>query len=216
MSFSTLLSLPYELRQQILRLSLTQVGTLELQLPPWTGYEHFRQPLFRTCKQLRHESLEAFYNGNTFLWIVGRDGENRSDPADYPLTRTIQGYSTISPVLPWQYPRMLQDLRHLHLNIYLPDPENEDAWSTGVRRSLSRLIMALEGGTRLRAVRILFTSKRVNPHIGLSSRHLDILNVLAKMEVPGKISVRTSYGFRLAKASIENLNLERMMRLGNM
>ena len=58
MSSSSLLSLPYELRQQILRHSLLQPGTIELQEPLWAGAETFAQPLFHTCRQVRDEALE--------------------------------------------------------------------------------------------------------------------------------------------------------------
>jgi hypothetical protein len=213
MSTSSLLSLPFELRQHIFGFALKEVGTIELTHPLWAVPQAFSQPLFLTSKEVRDEALEAFYKTNAFLWIID-DEEWRSNPADYARAHSHdRDSSMITPALPWDYPHLLQHLRHLHVNICLPKEENEKAWHNHLQSSLSSLVEALDGGRRLRSVAILFTSRRINTLLHpLSSQHLHVLNTLSQMEVPGMVKMRTRYDFQQVKASIESLGLEKAMK----
>ena len=213
MSMSSLLSLPFELRQHIFGFALKEVGTIELTHPLWTVPQAFSQPLFLTSKKVRDEGLEAFYKANVFLWIID-DEEWRSNPADYAHAHSHnRGSSRITPALPWDYPYLLQHLRHLHINICLPREGNEKAWRSHLQSSLSRLVEALDGGRRVRSVAILFTSRRINKLLHpLSSQHLKVLNTLSQMEVRGTVEIRTRYGLQPVKAGIESLGLEKAMK----
>lgn len=174
MSSTCFFSLPYELRQHILRLCVRQTRTIELQQPLWAGPGAFSQALFSTCRQLRDEALEAFYKTNAFVWIIEVDGRmTRTDPARYPLPR-LRGRSTAicTSVLPWEYPMLLAHLRHVYLNICLSDPEKEVLWITKLQEDLTRLVFALDHSIRLRTIKLSFTSHNRNARAGLSSNKL--------------------------------------------
>lgn len=57
----SLLGLPYELREQILKYALKSRGAVELQYPAWSGLSVFNNPLFQISRSLRQESIAAFY-----------------------------------------------------------------------------------------------------------------------------------------------------------
>ena len=66
---SSLLTLPYELREQILADVLYHKGSIKLQYP----VEHpdvFTPPITQVCKLLREEAIRVFYHINTFLWTI--------------------------------------------------------------------------------------------------------------------------------------------------
>ena len=231
---SHLLNLPRELRHRILLYTLEQHGTVELQQPMWASKGHYTQPVFQVSRLLRREALQAFYESNSFLWILDLSVE-RSDPSKYVSMTSIeskddatasQGSSSSSstipsliPVFPWEYPFLRNHLRHLHLNIYLPsnlpdDLPTSQAWLTTMPIHLKRLVQALEQGRRLQDLTVLVTAntKRFNTRIALESAQLTTLEVLGEMEVRGKVVMRTRHDFRAAKVGIDSLGLEKKMK----
>lgn len=211
---SRLLRLPYELRQRILRHALKHRGTIELQKPIWSAEGFFTQPVFFVCRSLRDEALEAFYKTNTFLWIIEIDHETRSDPAQYPLHPVQEQPRSLTPFWPWYYPHLLKHLRHLQLNIYLPSDLNKRAWSVTLPELLSELVNALDHGSRLLDLNILFTAKRYNARIPLSQEQMNVLDVLSGMKVRGRVQIKTRYDFREVRRTIEILQLENRMTVG--
>lgn len=209
---SNLLELPYELRQQILSTCLTQNGTIELQHPLWAGPDAFAEPLFYTSRQLRDEALEAFYKSNAFVWVIDVDRTRMTDPSTYPLLPADGTSGSITPALPWHYPKLLQHLRHLRLNIYLPQIEDDYGWLDALRQSLTRMVAAIDHGRRLKTLTVLLSSKHHSARVPLSTEQIDVLKILARMEVPGRVKVATKYDFREVRASIENLQLDKAMR----
>ena len=66
---SSLLTLPYELREQILADVLYHKDSIKLQYPD----EHpdvFTPPITQVCKWLREEAVRVFYHVNTFVWTI--------------------------------------------------------------------------------------------------------------------------------------------------
>jgi hypothetical protein len=64
-----LLTLPYELREQILTYLLCQEGDIRLQYsskPP----DLFTPPVTQVCKLLREEAIGIFYEVNIFEWTI--------------------------------------------------------------------------------------------------------------------------------------------------
>ncbi|KAI6866929.1 hypothetical protein KC338_g4609 [Hortaea werneckii] len=225
---SHLLNLPRELRHRILLFALEQNGNIELQQPMWASKGYFAQPAFQVCQLLRREALQAFYEGNCFLWIIDLAVE-RSDPAKYVSMITEMEHdekasqsSTISspiPVLPWEYPHLRNRLRHLHVNIYLPsnligDVSASQSWLTEMPTRLRQFVEALDRGRRLQDLTVLITAntKRFNTRISLEGEQLKALDVLSEMEIKGNVSVRTRHDFRAAKVSIDSLELEKKMK----
>ena len=65
----SLLSLPCELREQILKSLLRKNGSIKLQHA--TGCKaDFTPPISQVCKSLREEAIRVFYQVNTFTLMV--------------------------------------------------------------------------------------------------------------------------------------------------
>ncbi|RMX81245.1 hypothetical protein D0868_16016 [Hortaea werneckii] len=209
---SHLLNLPRELRHRILLFTLEQPGNIELQQPMWASKGHYAQPVFQVSRLLRCEALQAFYEGNSFLWILDLLAVERSDPSSILPPSLI-------PVLPWEYPFLRTHLRRLHVNIYLPsnltgDFNASQAWLTAMPIQLKRLVEVLDHGRRLQELTVLVTAntKRFNTRISLESEQLKALEVLSEMEIRGNVSIRTRHDFRAARVSIDSLGLEKKMK----
>lgn len=216
MASSQLLDLPTELRHSILQHALQQRGTLELQHPVWAGLQDFCQPLFHVCRSLRQEALEAFYSANDFLWIIDTEHRLRSDPSTYPAPASVVDKgkyvpsfidAPLTPVLPWEYPHLLYHLRHLQINLYLPQESDASA----LHERLSALVKATDQGQRLAEFHVLITGKRRGAQIPLTAGERDALEVLAQMEVRGSVKVETRYYFRAVTAGVKALDLQRRM-----
>ncbi|KAK3714251.1 hypothetical protein LTR37_007837 [Vermiconidia calcicola] len=182
--------LPYELRQRIFRYTLRQNGTVEMQIPTWTDRESYTQPLFYVCRWLRGEALEAFYKVNTFVWAVARCGNTgvylSSDPSKYPLD--AGNWSTLTPALPWHYPRLLEDLRYLVLNFHVPSSGDAHAWSTVFPQQLQSVITALRSRRKLRELQITFLMSYPSHNPSLSSEKINILNTLSELRVSATVN----------------------------
>ncbi|KAI6894946.1 hypothetical protein KC318_g11631 [Hortaea werneckii] len=229
---SHLLNLPRELRHRILLFTLEQHGNIELQQPMWASKGHYAQPIFQVSRLLRREALQAFYEGNCFLWILDLLAVERSDPSRYismtsdetqhDATTSQNSISpSLIPVLPWEYPFLRTHLRHLHLNMYLPSNltgnfNASQAWLTEMPIQLKRLVEVLDHGRRLQDLTVLVTAntKRFNTRISLEDEQLKALEVLSEMEIRGNVSIRTRHDFRAARVSIDSLGLEKKMKAG--
>jgi hypothetical protein len=65
----SLLTLPYELREQIIMPLLYQEGSITLQRPVESP-SIFTPPIIQVCKVLREEAIRVFYYANTFTWTI--------------------------------------------------------------------------------------------------------------------------------------------------
>jgi hypothetical protein len=66
---TSLLALPYELREQILMPLLYEEGSIKLQRPVESP-AIFTPPIIRVCKLLREEAVKVFCRVNTFTWTI--------------------------------------------------------------------------------------------------------------------------------------------------
>lgn len=69
---ASFMTLPYELREQILLPVVQARGTIELQYPLWadTDKSGFIPPIAQVCKILREEAFQCFYRANVFIWKI--------------------------------------------------------------------------------------------------------------------------------------------------
>lgn len=69
---ASLLTLPYELREQILLPIVKVEGTIQLQYPIWADNMKsvFVPPIAQVCKDLREEVFQFFYRTNVFVWKI--------------------------------------------------------------------------------------------------------------------------------------------------
>jgi hypothetical protein len=65
----SLLTIPYELREQVLTYLLYQEDCIRLQHPV-ENPDIFMPPVVQVCKVLREEAIGVFYRVNTFIWTI--------------------------------------------------------------------------------------------------------------------------------------------------
>jgi hypothetical protein len=66
---TSLLTLPYEIREQILIPILYKEVSIRLQRPIESPAV-FTPPITQVCKLLREEAVRVFYHVNTFTWTI--------------------------------------------------------------------------------------------------------------------------------------------------
>jgi hypothetical protein len=67
---ASLMTLPYELREQILQPLVRTPGTVGLQYPLWADKSVFAPAVAQVCRALRKEAVEVFYRANVFVWKI--------------------------------------------------------------------------------------------------------------------------------------------------
>jgi hypothetical protein len=67
---ASLMTLPYELREQILQPLVRTPGTVGLQYPLWADKSVFVPAVAQVCRALRKEAVEVFYRANVFVWKI--------------------------------------------------------------------------------------------------------------------------------------------------
>ena len=70
----SLLTLPYELREQILTNLLSHKANIRLQ-PQIENRAVFTPPIAQVCKPLREEAIRIFYQTNAFTWTINPEEE---------------------------------------------------------------------------------------------------------------------------------------------
>jgi hypothetical protein len=138
------------------------------------------------------------------------------DPSTFPLELqedNAKDYGPVGPLassLPWQYPNMLSNLRHLRVNLYLPRQHDTATWTDKLGKQLSSFVEAVDHGQKLKDIKLLIgTWHRIR---GLGKPQLDVLGILEQMRVRGFVQVRTRSLDPDGKAVVEALGLGRRMR----
>ena len=145
------------------------------------------------------------------LWQI-----DAADPAAFPLqppSNCPKEYGPCGPLissLPWQYPDMLSNLRHLRLNLYLPPQHDATMWSERFSKQLSSFVEAIEQGVRLRDFKILIGTWHGIRDLG--APQMAAFDLLAQMQVRGTVQVRTRSLDIQGKAVVQQLDLERRLR----
>jgi len=67
---ASFVTLPYELREQIIQPLVCTGGTIGLQYPLWADKTVFVPPIAQVCKSLRNDAVEIFYRANVFVWKI--------------------------------------------------------------------------------------------------------------------------------------------------
>lgn len=139
------------------------------------------------------------------------------DPANYPLSgfllneRHYDAQSSLVSMLPWECVNIAQRLRHLRLNLYLPNPYNTMLWDDKLLKRLAELLQAIDNGSRLKDLKILIATW-YHFH-GITSRQAATLGVLRQMTIHGHVEVRTRSISAELRAALQDLNLADEMRV---
>lgn len=142
--------------------------------------------------------------------------EEPVDPSTFPLEEHYDNSKEYGPhgplvsILPWRYPNMLANLRHIRLNLKLPPQHDVALWTDKLSKQLSSFVAALDGGRKLKSLKILVgTWHKLRQ---LEQPQLNALGILEKMQVRGTLQVRTMSLDHHGKAAVQGLDLERRMK----
>jgi len=113
------------------------------------------------------------------------------------------------PTSPWHRTNIMKDIRHLRVDLYLPDPYNRRLWTTFAKH-LTSLIISADNGTKLKDMRILIaTWHRFRE---LTEWHAEVLDSLGQFRVRGHTQVRTRSLDGKLRAALQNLDLTARLR----
>jgi hypothetical protein len=113
-------------------------------------------------------------------------------------------------MLPRRCLYVITTLRHLRLNLYLPDPYSIRLWEDVLARRLSRLIKAIDYGQRLKDLRVLIVTW--HQFRDLSTRQAEVLSIFEQMQMRGRVQVRTRSIDGKLRATLHDLSLINRMR----
>lgn len=115
-------------------------------------------------------------------------------------------------MLPWRCPDVMLGLRHLRLNLYLPNPYSTGLWEDALFRRLTRFIQAIDNGARLKDLKILIATW-YHFH-GITIRQAAILGIFEQIHIKGHVQVKTRSISEKLRAALQDLNLTNKMRVG--
>lgn len=115
-------------------------------------------------------------------------------------------------MLPWQCLNLMQRLRHLRLNLYLPNPYDTRLWDDKLSKRLAELLQAIDNGSRLEDLKILIATW-YHFH-GITPRQAATIAVLRQITIQGHVEVRTRSISAKLRAALQYLDLADKMRVG--
>jgi hypothetical protein len=113
-------------------------------------------------------------------------------------------------MLPWRCLDVITTLRHLRLNLYLPDPYSTRLWEDVLAQRLSSLVKAIDNGQRLKDLRVLIVTW--HQFRDLSTRQAEVLGIFEQMQMRGHVQVRTRSIDGKLRATLHDLGLTNRMR----
>jgi hypothetical protein len=113
--------------------------------------------------------------------------------------------------LPWRCDDAIMTVRHLKLNLYLPNPYDKRLWENTLTKRIIGFVQAINNNERLRDLKILIATWY---HFrGLSIQQAAVLNILGQIRVQGHVQVKTWSIDEKLRAALQNLNLTKKMRV---
>lgn len=113
-------------------------------------------------------------------------------------------------MLPWQSPTLFGQLRHLRLNMYLPDPYSASLWEDTLATQLANLIKTIDNGRKLKDLSVLIATWH---HFrDLRAWQTKVFGIFKKMEIRGHVHIRTRSLDGKLSCAIRNLDLASKMR----
>ena len=113
-------------------------------------------------------------------------------------------------MLPWHGPSIMKNIRHLRIDLYLPDPYNRRLWTDTLAKQLTSSVISVSNGTRLRDVRVLIaTWHRFRE---LTEWQAEVLVLLEQLSVRGHTQVRTRSLDGKLRAALQDLDLTSKLR----
>lgn len=106
----------------------------------------------------------------------------------------------------------MQRLRHLRLNLYLPNPYNTRLWDDTLSTRLENFLQAVDNGRGLIDLKILIATWHHFHEI--TARQAAILGIFKQMTIHGHLEVRTRSISAKLRDALRGLDLTDKMRVG--
>lgn len=213
-----LLRLPLELRQRILHFALGITDdSKSLYFTKSMKSDGWNPAVFRVCRSLRDEALEAFYQTNSFTFVIGPHATGISNPLTYPHSvEHSSGTPPLESALPWQYPYIFSNLRHLHLDVYVTciSDDQEDYWTGELNSRLDKLIDLFERGHKLRELHLTVHAYCIVEPPALTPELTAPLDKLAALQIRGELEVELATNDNLSEKIFNDMNLKARLRSG--
>jgi hypothetical protein len=104
----------------------------------------------------------------------------------------------------------MKDLRHLRIDLFLPDPYRQGLWTDALSKQLTGVIVAVSNGGKLKDLRILIaTWHRFRE---FADWQTEVLSLLGQFSVRGHTQVRTRSLDGKLRATLGELDLTIKMR----
>jgi hypothetical protein len=116
-------------------------------------------------------------------------------------------------MLPWRFPDVMLHLRHLRLNLYLPNPYSTRLWEEVLSGRLTKFVQAIGNGGRLKDLKVLIATW-YHFHI-ITIQQTAVLGILEQIRVQGHVQVKTRSISEKLRAVLQGLNLTEKMRTGH-
>lgn len=112
--------------------------------------------------------------------------------------------------VPWHQPSIMKHIRHLRVDLYLPDPYNRRLWTDELLKQLTNLTNSTVNGKKLKDMRVLIaTWHRFRE---LTEWQAEILELLGQFSVRGHTQVRTRSLDGKLRAGLQSLDLTARLR----
>jgi hypothetical protein len=113
-------------------------------------------------------------------------------------------------MLPWRYADAITTVRHLRLNLYLPNPYDQRLWENTLTQQLIKFVQAVNNGQRMRDLKILIATWH---HFhGMTAQQAAVLGILGQMHKQGHVQVKTRGMSGKLRAALQDLDLTDKMR----
>lgn len=113
-------------------------------------------------------------------------------------------------MLPWHHTRAPKFLRHLRLDLYLPDPYSRKLWQYDLATQLRQFVASVDEGDKLKDLRVLImTWHRFRD---LTDWQADVLGILSQMTVRGHVEFRTRSLDGKLRATLQKIDLTNQLR----
>jgi hypothetical protein len=113
-------------------------------------------------------------------------------------------------MLPWRCADTITKVRHLRLNLYLPNPYDQRLWENTLTQQLIKFVQAVNNGKRMRDLKILVATWY---HFrGMTAQQAAVLGILGQLHKQGHVQIKTRGISGKLKAALQDLDLTEKMR----
>jgi hypothetical protein len=108
-------------------------------------------------------------------------------------------------MLPWRYADPITTVRHLRINLYLPNPYDQRLWEDTLTQQLIKFVQAVNNGQRMRDLKILIATW-YHFH-GITAQQAAVLSILRQIHKQCHVQIKTRGISGKLRAALQDLDL---------